>query len=43
MSAHPVETLEVAKVSKTKLGPSSRNAHVLQCRTPAKTSVSFRE
>jgi len=29
MSAHPVETLEVAKVSKTKLEPSSRNTQVL--------------
>lgn len=43
MSAHPVETLEVAKVSNTKLKPSSRNAQVLQCRSPAKRFVSFCE
>ena len=43
MSAHPVETLEVAKVSNTKLGPSSRSAQVLHCRTPTKRCGSFRE
>lgn len=43
MSALPVETLEVAEVSETNLGLSSRNAHVLHHRTPTKRSVSFHE